>query len=78
MNSINLNQIIPKLMGQLKGQNANGFKMVSNLMQNGGNPNAILKQMLSQLKPEQKQQILNQAKGYGCPTNILSQLQNMK
>lgn len=78
MNPTNLNQIIPKLMGQLKGQNANGFKMVSNLMQNGGNPNAILKQMLSQLKPEQKQQILNTAKGYGCPTNILSQLQNIK
>lgn len=70
--------IIQTMMGQIKVKNPQGYQFVNNLMQNGGNPNAILKQMLSQLKPEQKQQILNQAKGYGCPTNILSQLQNMK
>jgi len=73
-----INQVLPKLLGELKGKNANGFKLVSDFMRNGGNPNAILKQILGNVSPEQKQQILNQAKGYGCPDKILSHLQNMK
>ena len=74
----NLNQVLPKLMNQLKGQNTNGFNMLTNLMKNGGDPNAILKQMMGQLNPEVKQRILNQAKSYGCPDMFLSHLQNMK
>ena len=47
-------------------------------MQNNRNPSALLNQAFGQIKPEVKQNILNQAKEYGCPTNILSQLQNTK
>lgn len=47
-------------------------------MQNNGNPQAILQQMMGNATPEQKQSLLEQAKGYGVPDNILSQIQNMK
>lgn len=52
--------------------------MFQNLMQNNGNPNAMLQQVMSSATPEQKQNLLRQAKNYGVPNNILSQIQNMK
>ncbi len=47
-------------------------------MQNNGNPQGLVKQMMGNMPTEQKQNLLNQMKQYGCPENILSQLQNMK
>ena len=47
-------------------------------MQNNGNPQGLVKQIMGNISPEQKQGLLNQMKQYGCPDNILSQLQNMK
>ncbi len=76
--AMNPMSIIQTMMGQMKVKNPQGYQFVNNLMQNNGNPNAILNQVFGQIKPEVRQNILNQAKGYGCPTNILSQLQNMK
>ena len=70
--------ILQTMMNQLKVKMPQNFQIVNNLMQNNGNPNAILNQVFGQIKPEVRQNILNQAKGYGCPTNILSQLQNLK
>lgn len=52
--------------------------MVNAAIQNNGNPQPMLQQMISNSTPEQKQNLLNQAKQYGVPENILSQLQNMK
>lgn len=52
--------------------------MLNEVMQNNGNPEAMLHQMMSKATPEQKQSILNQAKSYGVPDKILSQIQNMK
>lgn len=52
--------------------------MVSEALQNNGDPNPLLKQVMSGIQPEQKQIILQQAKQFGCPENILSQIQNMK
>lgn len=74
----NINQILPRLMGQLKSQNMNGYNFVNNLIKNGGDPNAVVKQMMGKMNPQLKQQVLNQAKNYGCPDKFLSQLQNMK
>ena len=47
-------------------------------MQNNGNPQAIIQQMMSGATPEQKQLLFTQAKNYGVPDNILSKIQNMK
>ncbi len=54
------------------------FQIAQNLMQNNGNPQGLVKQIMGNINPEQKQNLLNQMKQYGCPDNILSQLQNMK
>lgn len=73
-----MNPIISVLMQRLQGANPNGYQMINQLMQNGGSPEGALKQMLGNVSPEQKQQVLNTAKGYGCPADILSRIQNMK
>ena len=52
--------------------------MIRQAMQNNGVPQPMLKQMFSNASPEQRQNILTQAKGFGVPENILSQLQNMR
>lgn len=75
---VNLNSIKQNLLTNLQSKNPQGYQFANYLMQNGGNIDPIIRQMLSKITPEQKQQILNQAKGYGCPDKFLSQLQNMK
>ena len=52
--------------------------MVNQAIQNNGNPQAILQQIIGNATPEQKQSLLAQAKNYGVPNDILSKIQNMK
>ena len=59
-------------------KNPKGFQTINALMQNNGNPETMIQQMFKNSTTEQKQNLLNQMKQYGCPENILSQLQNMK
>ena len=47
-------------------------------MQNNGNPQSILQQMMSNATPEQKESLFKQARQYGVPNDILSKIQNMK
>lgn len=47
-------------------------------MQNNGNPQAILQQVMSNATPEQKENLFKQAKQYGVPQDVLSKVQNMK
>ena len=73
-----MNPIINMLMQRLQKTNPGGYNMVNQMMQNGGNPEAMLKQVMNGASPEQRQQILNTAKSYGAPNDVLSKLQNMK
>ena len=52
--------------------------MVNEAMQNNGNPQSILQQMMSNATPEQKESLFKQARQYGVPNDILSKIQNMK
>lgn len=72
------NPIITMLMNQLQGKNPHGYQMINNMMTNGGNPEAFLKQIVSKASPEQMESLLKQAKNFGVPDNVLSQIQNMK
>jgi len=47
-------------------------------MQSNGNPQDIIKQLMGSASKEQKEALFRQAKNYGVPDNILSQIQNMK
>ena len=54
------------------------FQTINALMQNNGNPQDLVNQIMGSINPEQKQNLLNQMKSYGCPNELLSKLQNMK
>ena len=47
-------------------------------MQNNSNPKEMLQQIMFKETPKQKENLFKQAKQYGCPDNILSEIQNMK
>ena len=70
------NPLIRAFMNKLQSINPQGYNFANNLIKNNGNVDPIVKQMLNQVTPEQKQQVLNTAKGYGVPGNYLAQLQN--
>lgn len=59
-------------------KNPKGFQTINALMQNNGNPETMIQQMFKNSTAEQRQNILNQAKNYGVPDKLLSQLQNLK
>jgi hypothetical protein len=73
-----MNPVMNMLMQKLQKTNPGGYNMINQLRQSGGNPNAILNQMMGNMQPQQKQQLLQSAKRYGVPDNVLSHFQNMK
>jgi len=72
------NFLIQSLMRQLQTKSPQGYQTINTLIQNNGNPQALLQQVMGNKTPEQKENLIKQAKQYGCPDNILSQVQNMK
>lgn len=70
--------LIQSLMRQLQGKNANGYQQVQNMMNIGQNPEPYIKQVLSNMQPEQKQALFKQLNNYNCPKEILSKIQNMR
>lgn len=75
---MNMNPVMQMLIQRLQNRNPQGYQFINNAMQNGGNPNAILNQMMKNATPEQKQTLIQQAKNYGVPEDYLKQIQNMK
>lgn len=65
-------------MNRLQQKNPQGHQVIQNLMNSNGNPQAMLQQIVSNASPEQKAQVLRQAKSYGVPQDILSKIQNMQ
>lgn len=47
-------------------------------MNNGTEPQNLVRQLLNNSNPAQLQSVLSQAKQWGVPDDILSQVQNMK
>lgn len=72
------NPMLQMLMSQLQSKNPNGYSLLNQMMNNGGNPQAFLKQIIGNVDSNQLQRVLSQAKQFGVPDNILSQIQNMK
>lgn len=62
----------------MQQRNPQGFQTINALMQNKGNPQALLQQIMGNATPEQKESLIKQAKQFGAPTEILSMVQNMK
>ena len=72
------NPLIQTLLKQLEIKNPKGFQSIQGVMSSGGNPEALVKQVLGNMSPEQKENILKQAKQYGVPNEVLSKIQNIK
>lgn len=73
-----MNPMLNMMMNMLQGRNPQAFNMLNQAMKGGTNPQDMLKQVMGNSTPQQREQILTQAKGMGVPDNVLSQIQNMK
>lgn len=66
------------MMNMLRGRNPQMYNSISQAMNTGGDPQAILRQMMGNASPQQIQQVLSQAKNMGVPEDFLSKIQNLK
>lgn len=66
------------LMGQIQAKNPQMASQISQAMNSGANPQSLIKQMMGNMDNSQMQQVMGQMKQFGCPDNILNQIQNMK
>ena len=65
-------------MGQLRTQNPQMYQQINQLRNSKADPRTLVKQIISNSTPEYMQIILNQAKSFGVPDNVLTQVQNMR
>ena len=72
------NMLMKMMLGQLQARNPQMANQINQAMQNGTNPKNLMKQMLGNSNNEQIQQVITQAKQFGCPDEVLNQLQNLK
>ena len=66
------------VMGMLQAKNPQMYQNISQAMNNGQNPQDLVKQVMSNMPKEQKEGIIKQVSSMGCPKEILSKIQNMK
>lgn len=59
-------------------KNPQVFQRAQSILQSNGNQEQLLQQLMGNLKPEQKENVLKTAKNLGCPPEILTKVQNMK
>jgi len=59
-------------------RNPQVFQKAQSILQSNGNKEEFLQQLMGNMKPEQKENILRQAQQMGCPQDILTKVQNMK
>lgn len=65
-------------MGQLQTKSPQMASQIQQAMNNGSNPQALMKQMMGNMNNNQIQNAMNQAKSMGIPDSILAQVQNIK
>lgn len=70
--------MLAMMMNMLRGKNPQMYNSINQAMNTGGDPQAILKQMMGNASPQQIQQVLGQAKNMGVPEDFLSKIQNLK
>lgn len=65
-------------MAQMQQRNPQMFKTMQQMLNSGNDPKQMIKELKQNASPEQMQNVLQQAKQYGVPENILAEVQNMK
>lgn len=77
-NPINSSSLQTILLNQLKTNNPSAYNILMQARNSGQNPQAIAKQMMQGTSPEQLKSIIQQARQYGIPDSVLSELENLK
>lgn len=70
------NPMMRMLMQRLKLSNPQGFQQVQTMMQNGGNPMGLLKQILGGKSPEQLNSFFGTMRNMGFSDDVLKQVQD--
>lgn len=70
--------MLSMMLGMLQNRNPQMFQNINTAMTSGQNPQQLLKQIMGKASPEQREGLIKQAKQFGVPDNILSQIQNLK
>lgn len=65
-------------MTQLQSKNPQMANQIQQAMNNGTNPQMLMKQMMGNVNNQQMQGVLNQARQMGVPDEVLNQIQNTK
>lgn len=65
-------------MTQLQSKNPQMANQIQQAMNNGTNPQMLMKQMMGNMNNTQMQGVLNQARQMGVPDEVLNQIQNTK
>lgn len=63
-------------MNQLKNQNPQAYQFLVQSKNSGTNPKELVKQFTNKATPQELSNLLQVAKQYGVPDDILSQIQN--
>ena len=70
--------MLSMMMGMLQNRSPQMYQNINQAMQTGQNPQELVKQVMGKMNVQQREGIIKQAKQFGCPEQILSQIQNMK
>ena len=70
--------ILSMVIGMLKNKNPQMFQNINQAMNSGQDPQALVKQIMGNMNTQQRENVIKQAKDYGCPSDILTQIQNIK
>lgn len=78
MQNNNMQVQIQRAMNELRQKNPQGYQTISQMMKNNVNPEDVLKQWYGTANQSQKQSLFGVSRQWGCPDNILSQIQNFR
>ena len=67
-------QMMSMLMNQLKMRNPQMFKMLEQAQKNQNNPQELFKEVTKNYKPEQIENIFNQARKFGIGDDVINKL----
>ena len=73
-----MNLLVTNLQQRLKANNPQMYKQLNQWMKENKNPMDLFKQMTNNYTPQQMQNIMGIAKGFGVPDSVISQIQNIK
>lgn len=72
------NQLISMMMNQLKMKQPQMFQLVEQARKNQSNPMEMFRDVTKNYSPEQMENLINRAKQFGVPEEVLQNIQNQK